>query len=218
MAKSKKQKTFFQELSNSHFRVAIFGSARIEMNDPLYQQVYGLAKMIASENIDIVTGGGPGLMEAANKGHQDGRKGAGSHSVGLNIKIADKQVTNMHLDIKTEFERFSGRLDTFMELSNVVIVTPGGVGTLLELAYTWQLVQVKEICHIPIILYGDMWGEFIDWIKKWPMKAGYLEEEDLNLLFHAKDAHVAMQIIKDTHEAYKKSGSNFCLNYKMYKQ
>lgn len=115
------------ELYQKHFRVAIFGSARIKKDDPAYDEVYKLTHMIASENIDIVTGGGPGIMEAACKGHRDGRKSDEIHSIGLNIDIPAEQKPNRHLDIKREFDRFSKRLDTFMVLSNAVVVAPGGV-------------------------------------------------------------------------------------------
>jgi uncharacterized protein (TIGR00730 family) len=199
-----------------HFRVTIFGSARIEENDPIYNEVVTLAKLIAAENIDIVTGGGPGLMEAACKGHHEGRRNDLTHSIGLNIKIPQEQKPNLHLDIKREFERFSERLDTFMMLSDVVVVCPGGVGTLLEFAYTWQLVQVKHICRIPIILLGDMWSEFMKWIETYPLAREFLSRKDVDPLMFAKDSHEAIAIIKKFHEGYLK-GDNICLNFKKYK-
>ena len=126
-----------KQIDVERFRVAIFGSARIKENDSRYKQIYTLAKMIAAEGFDVVTGGGPGIMEAANKGHKDGRKkGKIVHSFGLNIVLPKEQTANKHLDIKKDFERFSERLDYFMYLSNVVVVAPGGVGTLLEFFYT----------------------------------------------------------------------------------
>ncbi|GAG52460.1 unnamed protein product, partial [marine sediment metagenome] len=168
-----------------HFRVAIFGSARIKPNDPRYKQIESLAMMIAKEGIDVVTGGGPGIMEAANKGHQEGGKGKKVHSFGLNIKISKEQMANKHLDIKKDFKRFSGRLDHFMYLSNAVVVAPGGIGTMLELLYTWQLVQVKHICSIPIILLGPLWPDFIKWVEKWPLKKGLISPEDMHTIFLA---------------------------------
>ncbi len=109
-----------QEINPDHFRVSIFGSARIEENDPRYNQIYRLAKLIAREGMDVVTGGGPGIMEAANKGHEDGRGNLDVHSIGLNIALPMEQSSNKHLDIKKDFQQFSKRLDYFMHLSNVV--------------------------------------------------------------------------------------------------
>ncbi len=204
------------EVYQKHFRVAIFGSARIRVNAPAYEEVYKLAHMLGAENIDIVTGGGPGIMEAACKGHCDGRDCEETHSIGLNIDIPSEQKPNRYLNIKKEFHRFSKRLDTFMVLSNAVIVAPGGVGTLLEFAYAWQLVQVKHICNIPIILIGDMWKEFIKWVEKYPLKLSFLEQKDLHMIFQAKDSFDAFRIIKRFKEGYEK-GEDICINFKKYK-
>jgi uncharacterized protein (TIGR00725 family) len=204
------------EIYEKHFRVAIFGSARINVHSPGYEEVYKLSHMLSAENIDIVTGGGPGIMEAACKGHKDGRSCEETHSIGLNIDIPAEQKPNRYLDIKREFHRFSKRLDTFAILSNAVVVAPGGVGTLLEFAYTWQLIQVKHICNIPIILIGDMWKDFLKWVEKYPLKHNFLEEKDLLRIFLAKDSFDAYRIIKRFHEGYKK-GEDICLNFKKYK-
>jgi len=150
----------------NRFRVAIFGSARIKKGDSKYKLIFNLTKAIAAEGIDIVTGGGPGLMDAASRGHHAGRKNKKTYTVGLTIHLPKEQKESYHLDIKKDFHKFSKRLDNFIHLSNVVVVAPGGVGTMLELMYTWQLVQVKYSCNIPIILFGDIWSDFIKWIKK----------------------------------------------------
>jgi len=199
-----------------HFRVTIFGSARIQPDDPEFQEVYKLATMIAAENIDVVTGGGPGLMLAASKGHCDGRTDDNSQCIGLNIRVPQEQKPNRHLDIKREFDRFSNRLDTFMSLSNAVVVAPGGVGTLLELMYTWQLVQVKHICHIPIILMGEQWKAFLDWVSTYPLTRGLLDKKDFDLLILAKDSDEAMKIIRKFREGFLR-GDNICLNFKKYR-
>lgn len=204
------------EVYEKHFRVAIFGSARIRIDEPAYDEVYKLAHMLGAEHIDIVTGGGPGIMQAACKGHREGRKTDISHSIGLNIDIPAEQKPNRYLDIKKDFHRFSKRLDTFMVLSNAIVVAPGGVGTLLELAYAWQLVQVKHICNIPIILLGEMWAEFLKWVEKQPLEKGFLSQKDLQHLFVAKDSFQAFRIIKRFHEGYKE-GEDVCYNFKKYK-
>ncbi len=200
-----------------HFRVAIFGSARIKRNDPTYKLIYELAGHIAAEGMDVVTGGGPGVMDAANKGHQEGRGKNHNHlhSFGLNIRLPKwEQVANRHLDIKKEFYRFSKRLDKFMELSNVVVVAPGGIGTLLELFYTWQLIQVERIRNLPVILLGDLWQELIEWIEKWPLKRRYLDRSDLQALFLAKNCEEAMTVIRKAHAAYACGKKDFCLKAK----
>lgn len=194
-----------QNIDVERFRVAIFGSARLKANDPRYKQIYTLAKMIAREGMDIVTGGGPGIMEAANKGHQEGKRGNSSHSFGLNIKLPQEQIANKHLDIKKEFSRFSRRLDFFMALSNVVVVAPGGIGTLLELMYAWQLVQVTLVSKVPLILLGKMWPPFVRWVEKWMEKKRMIDEEDLQIIFLAKDTKEAMQLIRKTFHQYRKN-------------
>ncbi len=208
---------FDKVYEEKHFRVAIFGSARIKKGDPNYKLIFNLAKMISSAGMDIVTGGGPGLMTAASEGHHAGRKGKNIHSIGLKINLPKEDIEATHLDIKKEFNRFSSRLDNFMRLSHAVVVAPGGVGTLLELIYTWQLMQVKHICNIPIILLGDMWVDLLHWVKNWPLKYGFLETEDVALLFIAKDCEDAFKIIKRAYKGYREGDVKFCLNYKMYR-
>lgn len=204
-------------INPDHFRVAIFGSARIKPNDPRYNQIYSLARMIAADGMDVVTGGGPGLMEAANKGHKEGRKSKNVHSVGLNIMLPEEQSANKHLDVQRDFNRFSDRLDYFMQLSNVVVVAPGGVGTILELMYTWQLMQVEHTCNQPIILLGDMWQPFINWIENWPLKKKLMAESDMMPIFLAKHCREAMKIIRKAHQDFINRGPNYCWNYRKYK-
>jgi uncharacterized protein (TIGR00730 family) len=180
-----------RELRSDHFRVVIFGSARLAKDSKEYELVHDLARRIGQEGMDVVTGGGPGLMDAAMSGHFTGKR-EGSHEIGLQIKLPREQQDSSHFDIKAEFSRFSQRLDTFMALANAVVVAPGGVGTLLELLYTWQLAQVKMARTIPIILLGEMWPEFIEWIRKWPLRHKLLDAADLDLLYLATDADDAM--------------------------
>ena len=123
----------------------------------------------------------------------------------------------MQYSPKEKFQKFSGRLDKFMLLSNAVVVSPGGVGTLLELMYTWQLVQVEHICHIPIILLGDMWHGLKDWIKNNPMKKRYLEKKDIDMLYVVKTPREAIEIIDQAYSKWKKGEKDFCLNYKLHK-
>ncbi|MCF7905945.1 LOG family protein [Candidatus Gracilibacteria bacterium] len=188
-----------------HFRVAIFGSARIGKEDRIYHQVTELAKEIAENNIDIVTGGGPGLMEAANLGERLSNN-TKSRSIGLTIQLPNEAKGNRHLDIKQHFQRFSNRLDHFMMLSNVVVVMPGGIGTCLELFYTWQLTQVHHIEPIPIILYGEMWQELFAWVQKYPLQKKLLSPEDLQNIHCVDSNEEVLEIILKERE--KTEGTN----------
>ncbi len=205
------------KINKEHFRVAIFGSARIQPNDPRYNQIYTLARMIAVEEFDIVTGGGPGVMEAANKGHKEGRKRADIHSYGLTIQLPEEQSSNKHLDIEEDFKNFSTRLDKFMSLSNAVIVAPGGIGTMLELFYTWQLVQVKKIEVIPIIFMGDMWQGLIEWIEKISLKKGFISPSEMHPLFLAKNCSEVIKILRTVKNEHDKGSTDFCTKFKHYK-
>ncbi|MCX6747512.1 MAG: LOG family protein, partial [Candidatus Nomurabacteria bacterium] len=166
-----------------------------------------------------MTGGGPGLMRAANEGHVLGtdRSGSNAHSIGIGVRLPWNQKFNEAVKYKEKVNRFSKRLDEFMLMSNAVVVAPGGLGTMLELFYTWQLVQVHHICDIPIILLGEQWGGLLKWIKKEPLKGNYLDEKDFKLVFHAKTPKQAMEIIEQSYKHFKKGGKNFCLNYEMYR-
>lgn len=202
----KKIKKMRQELDVNEFRVAIFGSARIKKNDRLYRQTFRLAKAIGEQHIDVVTGGGPGLMMAANAGHAAGDLDGKSDSMGLRIILPWEMGDNGHLEIKKEFEKFSQRLDYFMALSEAVVVMPGGVGTCLEFFYAWQLTQVRMVRPIPIILMGTMWEQLYTWIRRYPMRAGYISPRDVKNIYVAKDNATAMRIILRHHARFAKTG------------
>ena len=166
------------EIGTDYFRVSIFGSARIKPKTEEYMEVYDLAKKLAKNNADIVTGGGPGLMEAANAGAKDGS--SKSKSFGLHVDLPFETTPNEHLDITYHHKRFSSRLDEFMRISHAVIVTPGGIGTILELLYTWQLIQVSHISERPIILVGKMWTGLLEWMKSEPFNKQLIDKSDFN--------------------------------------
>lgn len=205
------------EFENNHFRVSIFGSARLHKDHPAYQEVYLLAHRLAELDVDVITGGGPGLMEAANRGHKMGRKeGSMAHSLGLNINLPREQFDNKFLDIKKQFDVFSKRLDGFMLLSNVVVVAPGGVGTLLEFFYTWQLMQVKHTCKMPIILMGDMWRGLIKWIVDQPLQKKLLDKEDMQSIICVNSWEQAADLIEKAYIMYKRAGKDACINLSVY--
>ena len=167
------------EMGQEFYRVSIFGSARILPNSPEYNTAFDLAYRLASEGCDIVTGGGPGLMEAANKGAKKAR-GKSIRSIGLSIDLPFEVDANSHLDVKYHHRKFSSRLDEFMRISQAVVITPGGIGTVLELFFTWQLIQVGHTSKKPILLLGkDMWQGLIDWMIDQPLQRSLLSKEDI---------------------------------------
>lgn len=198
-----------------HYRVAIFGSARIREGDEAYRDVFAISKELAEAGFDIVTGGGPGLMQAANAGHRSVT--TTSHSIGLNIKLPLEQQPNKYLDIKEEFARFSDRLDTFMALSDAVIVATGGIGTLLELFYTWQLVQVNHLCETPIVLFGEMWGGLLTWLRDEVEARGMFDTLDRLNLFHFTKVEQVVGFILRVHEDRSRM-DHVCINYQKYRK
>lgn len=208
---------FPDDIEPDHFRVAIFGSARLKKGDGAYEEVYLLAHRLAEMGIDVITGGGPGLMEAANRGHKVGRKeGEDVHSFGLNIKLPKEQFDNPFLDVKRDFDVFSKRLDAFMLLSNVVVVAPGGVGTCLEFFYSWQLMQVKHTCSMPIIMMGDMWRGLLEWIRDNPLKEGLLNKEDVEAIVCVNNWEEASDLVAESKRIFDEAGPDACINLKMY--
>ncbi|MDO8467913.1 MAG: LOG family protein [Nanoarchaeota archaeon] len=208
---------FEKEIKKMNFRVAIFGSARVKKDTENYEIVKKLAKIIGENDIDIVTGGGPGLMEAANKGHQEGSRNNNSHSLGLLIKLPKEQKANEYLTAKTIFKKFIERLETFLKLSHAVVVAPGGFGTLLELVYTLQVVQVKKNVRIPIILMGPMWVDLVRWMQKWQLRRRFVNIEDFDSIYVVKKPEEAMEIIKAAKELYKNKSQNLCPPLDKYK-
>jgi uncharacterized protein (TIGR00730 family) len=191
------------ELNKDDFRVTIYGSARLKKDDAVYQMVYQLAEECGKHKFDIVTGGGPGLMEAANAGHAQGDQSKESDNIGLTIQLPWEAKGNKHLEIKKHFNKFSNRLDHFAALSSVFVVMPGGIGTCLELFYTWQLIQVKHIKPIPIIVVGKMWAKLIKWVEKNPVKDGLVSPGDLKHVHIAKNSKEAMKIIMKEHKKFQ---------------
>lgn len=204
------------ELKKQEFRVSIFGSARIKPEDPTYQETYNLAKVIGGMGVDLITGGGPGLMEAASLGHTAGDVKNRAHSIGLNIILPFEQKPNEGLEFLDNHEVFSTRLDEFMLLSNAVVVMPGGIGTCLELFYTWQLIQVKHICGMPVILVGKMWRKLIDWVIDHPLHDHLMDPKDLHYIAVVDNWKQAVKVLKKAKEHFEKTGGNECHNWLEY--
>jgi len=206
-----------EELSSDQFRVAIFGSARLKEDSPEYYEVFNLARLVASAGIDLVTGGGPGLMEAASNGFHEGKENTSNRSIGLNITLPKEQRYAAHLDVKRQFSRFSERLDSFVELSNAFVVTAGGIGTILELFYTWQLAQVKQIDDKPLILMGEMWLDLLKWMRAWPLKNNLLDQEDLDLIYLTRDCFETFTVVRESYNHFMSGGTQFCRTYQEYR-
>src|SRR5918912_2332650 len=143
--------------------VTIFGSARIRGDHPTYTQARELARRFAEQGWAVVTGGGPGVMEAANRGAQEG----GGLSVGLNIELPHEQHVNPYVDIEYTFDHFYVRKVCFVKPSEGFVIFPGGFGTLDELYEALTLIQTGKVLHFPVVLFGsDYWAEMIEWIRE----------------------------------------------------
>jgi uncharacterized protein (TIGR00730 family) len=160
--------------------ISIFGSARTQEGDSNYQLTIAIAEAIAESGYGVISGGGPGIMEAANRGAQK----AGGTSVGLNIELPFEQQSNPYIDQDKliNFQYFFVRKVMFVKYAQGFIVMPGGVGTLDELFEAYTLIQTDKVSKFPIILVGrDYWGGLIDWIKETVLKEKNISPEDLDL-------------------------------------
>ncbi len=193
------------------FRACIFGSARVKEGNPIYENVFELARLLAQKGIDVLTGGGPGLMEAGNKGAELGQEEGKTRSLsfGLPIQLDFEPAPNNHLDVRRFHYRFSYRLDDFMRLSNVVICTPGGIGTLLELFFSWQLVQVRHIEKRPIILLDKkFWQGLIDWMHAEPNLRGLISDKDFDFIHIVDTPQEAMEFVTEEYERFLEAKEN----------
>jgi uncharacterized protein (TIGR00730 family) len=156
------------QLSHIHppgdrYRVAIFGSARLGPGQPLYDEVRSLAERLSRAGCDLVTGGGPGLMQAANEGAQAGDPEDERDSVGIRIDLPFEQGANPFVEKLYTHRTFFSRLHQFVRLSNAYVVVPGGIGTTLEMLMVWQLLQVRHLRDVPLVLVGRMWRGLVEW-------------------------------------------------------
>ncbi len=168
----------FEELSRLGPAVTIFGSARTKPDNPRYEQCVRTAKLLGEAGFTIITGGGPGMMEAANKGARD----AGVCSVGLNIELPFEQDVNAYADLKIHFRYFFVRKTMFVKYAQAFVIFPGGFGTLDELFESLTLIQTRKIKHFPVVLFGsEYWGGLLEWLKNTMEVAGNIAPGDLEL-------------------------------------
>jgi len=187
------------------FRVTIFGSSRISKGDALYNAAKDLAFQLSQLGCDIVTGGGPGLMEAANEGSQEGDISGKTKSYGLHIELPWEYKPNPYIDRLSSHRTFFSRLHHFVRLSHAYIVLPGGIGTSLETFMIWQLLQVGYIKDRPLILLGDMWRGLEDWMKKEMLPRNYVSASDLHHSRVVSSTEEALRIIKFAKEKFERS-------------
>src|SRR5947199_6441209 len=147
------------------YRVTIFGSARAQPGTYVYDEVKRVAAVLAEMGCDIITGGGPGLMQAANEGAAAANAPERNRSVGIRVELPFEQQANPFVEQAFEHKTFFTRLHHFVLTSDAFVVVPGGIGTVLELMMVWQLLQVKHLHDTPLILVGKMWPGLVDWAK-----------------------------------------------------
>lgn len=202
---------------NNHFKVAIFWSARIKPDDTLYQSIETFAIQLASKGYDIVTWGWPWAMEAASRGHHLACENCNkTNTIGINIQLPFEQIPNRYLDVEQTVSTFSARLDTFMILSDVFVITPWWIGTLLELFYTWQLMQVWHICRAPIILWWEEYRELKEFINTSVVKSWFVTEDEASLAIQVDTMEQTLALIDAAHAADEKLWENACVNIKQY--
>ena len=191
----------FEKLSKIGPCVSIFGSARTKPEHPYYQLAEEIAYKLTKEGYGIITGGGPGIMEAANKGART----AGGKSVGLNIELPFEQSSNPYIDRDKliTFDYFFVRKLMFIKYAQGFVVLPGGFGTMDELFEALTLIQTKKIGKFPIVLVDkDYWQGLMDWVTKTFIKEGMIDKNDMNLFKVADSADEAVQHINEFYSRY----------------
>jgi uncharacterized protein (TIGR00730 family) len=182
----------FDTLADVEAAVTVFGSARVSEDDPMYWKAVELGKKMTEEGFAIITGGGPGIMEAANRGAKE----ANGVSIGCNIELPFEQGTNAYVDIAINFRYFFVRKTMFMKYSEAFVIFPGGFGTMDELFEALTLIQTGKVRNFPVILFGsDYWRGLMDWIKGPMLKEAKISPDDLSLLVITDSVEEACQII-----------------------
>jgi uncharacterized protein (TIGR00730 family) len=175
----------------------LFGSARVREGDPAYEAARSVGRLFAERGWAVVTGGGPGAMEAANRGAKEG----GGLSVGFNIALPQEQHENRYLDIEYTFEHFYVRKVCFVKPSEGFVIFRGGFGTLDELFEALTLIQTGKVEHFPVVLFDSgYWSGLVDWIRGALLSRGLISPADLELLHVTDDPHDAVDTLIDGYE------------------
>ena len=177
--------------------VTMFGSARIREEHPSYTAARAIGRRFAERGWAVITGGGPGVMEAANRGAQEG----GGLSVGFNIELPHEQGSNPYLDLAYTFEHFYARKVCFVKPAEGFVIMPGGFGTLDELYEALTLIQTGKVLHFPIVLFdSEYWAELLDWVRKELLDHRLVSPGDLDLLSVTNDVEEAVEVVIDCYE------------------
>jgi hypothetical protein len=190
--------TRLRPTKRTDFRVTIFGSARIPSDHWVYGAVRDLAAELARMGCGIITGGGPGLMQAANEGAASVEAEVQARNVGIRVHLPFEQSTNAFVGEAYAHRTFFSRLHHFVLVSDAFVVVPGGIGTVLELTMIWQLLQVRNLHRTPLILLGRMWAEFVDWARRYLLRPEFplASPEDLEIPSRVDTAEEAIEIIR----------------------
>jgi uncharacterized protein (TIGR00730 family) len=184
----------FDTLAHIGPAVCIFGSARTPESDPDYRDCVALARGLAQQGFAIITGGGPGIMEAANKGAVEG----GGQSVGCNIELPFEQRTNPYVQIPINFRYFFVRKTMFVKYAEAYVIFPGGFGTMDELFEALTLVQTGKIRNFPIVLFGrDYWTGLVEWIRATMVPEGKIAPDDMRLLVITDSVDEACKLVTE---------------------
>ena len=182
--------------------VTVFGSARTGRDHPEYEQGRELGAALAAAGYAVITGGGPGTMEAVNRGASE----AGGMSVGLGIELPFEQGLNPWVDLGVNFRYFFVRKTMFMKYAQAIICLPGGFGTLDELFESLTLVQTKKVTKFPVVLFGkSYWQGLYDWVRQSAMAGGKVSEKDLDLLYLTDDIGDAVRVVEESYDAWSKA-------------
>jgi uncharacterized protein (TIGR00730 family) len=183
----------FDALAEVGPAISVFGSARTKAGHPMYEMARELGRLLAKAGYSVITGGGPGIMEAANRGCQEG----GRLSIGCNIELPMEQGLNPYVDLGIEFRYFFARKVMFVKYADAFVIFPGGYGTLDELFEALTLIQTHKVQDFPVILIGtEYWAGMLDWIKGSLLKEAAINEADVDLLRLTDDPKEAVRIIK----------------------
>ena len=160
--------------------VSLFGSARVHEGHPAYEEAREVGRLFAEAGFAVVTGGGPGVMEAANRGAKEGD----GLSIGFNIELPHEQHENPYLDIELTFNHFYARKTMFVKAAEGFVIFPGGFGTLDELFESLTLIQTGKVLHFPVVLFdSDYWQGLLGWLRERPLAAAMVSPEDIELLY-----------------------------------
>lgn len=183
------------------YRVTIFGSARAQPGSFVYEEVRYLSRELSAMGCDIVTGGGPGLMQAANEGASEVKIPEKDRSLGIRIELPFEQEVNPFVDQVFEHKTFFSRLHHFVLVSDAFVVVPGGIGTVLETCMIWQLLQVRQVQNTTLILIGKMWSELMEWAKIHMLRPELplVNPEDLSIPRCMSTADEAISLIREHH-------------------